>query len=147
MPVYEFRCRSCGDVFSQFFRSREVLAVPACPACGSEAERKISASVHVRGEAARLDQMDTNRLLGAAGGRGDLPSEREFANWAGKMHETFGDTLGQDFRGMAEKAEAGENPIERLGVEHTLRYNMEKRKSELRGGDSSASAAESTSGQ
>ncbi len=134
MPIYEFRCTSCGAKFSQFFRSRDVTALPPCERCGDATERAISASVHVRGERQLLEGLDRRSLIGRATGDGGLPSERQFADWARHMHDTVGDSLGQDFRGMAEKAEAGDNPIERLGVEHTLNYNIERRKAELGGG-------------
>lgn len=143
MPIYEFRCSACRHVYTNFFRSRDVTTSPPCPECGGEGQRKVSAAFHVRGEAQLLGNLDQERLLGAAGGSGGLPSTREFANWARTMHETVGDTLGQDFRGLAEKAEAGENPVERLGVEHTLRYNIARRQTELSGGaDAGASSTD-----
>jgi putative FmdB family regulatory protein len=140
LPIYEFRCQSCGAAFSRFFRSREVES-PSCEACGGSTERLMSASVHLRGERQLLDSLDRKDLVGRATGDGGLPSERQFADWARHMHDTVGDTLGQDFRAMAEKAEAGENPVERLGVEHTLNYNIERRKAELSGNSGSEAPA------
>ena len=40
MPLFDFRCRACGDAFEALVRPP---AVPACPACGSsELERLLS---------------------------------------------------------------------------------------------------------
>ncbi len=33
MPIFEFRCESCGSGFEQLLLSREALV--ACPTCGS----------------------------------------------------------------------------------------------------------------
>ena len=43
MPMFEFCCRACGEVFEELLASGETGA-PACPACGArETERRISA--------------------------------------------------------------------------------------------------------
>ncbi|MCS6830718.1 MAG: zinc ribbon domain-containing protein [Armatimonadota bacterium] len=42
MPIYEFRCKGCGQKFEQRFSSADVSGV-ACPQCGSsEVSRLIS---------------------------------------------------------------------------------------------------------
>jgi len=44
MPIFEFKCRKCGEPFEVLFRSREDKASVACPKCGSKkAERLLSA--------------------------------------------------------------------------------------------------------
>jgi putative FmdB family regulatory protein len=50
MPLFEFRCRSCGDEFEQLVRNAET---PACPDCAStELDKLMSAPVgHVSGRA------------------------------------------------------------------------------------------------
>lgn len=62
MPIYDYRCGECGEVFEALVRSRER---PACPSCSSTAlERQPSApTVHsagtranARGAAKRRDQ-------------------------------------------------------------------------------------------
>jgi putative FmdB family regulatory protein len=56
MPVYEFRCRSCGEQFEELVRSSEN---PSCPACGApDPERVFSAfskppKIGLRGAEAR----------------------------------------------------------------------------------------------
>jgi putative FmdB family regulatory protein len=46
MPIYEYRCQQCGEVFSHRFRTLKAAAEggpPACPACeGNEVQRLIS---------------------------------------------------------------------------------------------------------
>jgi putative FmdB family regulatory protein len=43
MPIFEYRCEKCGNVFDQFFRSLEEESryVMACPQCGSDRMRKL----------------------------------------------------------------------------------------------------------
>jgi putative FmdB family regulatory protein len=42
MPTYEYRCRACGTDFEKFQRMSDE-PVAACPACGENAERRLSA--------------------------------------------------------------------------------------------------------
>lgn len=54
MPIYEFRCRECGEVSEVLIRGPDGQAGP-CPVCGSEnRERLISASYMVRMDARAL---------------------------------------------------------------------------------------------
>ncbi len=43
MPIFEYRCEKCGDVFDHFFRSLEEESrfSMACPRCGSDRLRKL----------------------------------------------------------------------------------------------------------
>jgi len=55
MPLYEFRCRGCGERFEAMVPHAER---PPCPACGAESERMLSVfagpfTVGMRGYAAR----------------------------------------------------------------------------------------------
>ena len=44
MPIYEYRCRSCGKEFERLVRFAENAGQVVCPACRSEAvEKKPSA--------------------------------------------------------------------------------------------------------
>ena len=41
MPIYEYRCRVCGERFEELTSAD--AAAPACPRCGADAERLLSA--------------------------------------------------------------------------------------------------------
>jgi putative FmdB family regulatory protein len=44
MPIYEFKCRKCGETFDVLFRSRDEKLAVACPKCKStRAQRQMSA--------------------------------------------------------------------------------------------------------
>jgi putative FmdB family regulatory protein len=43
MPLYEYECQHCGQLFEVFTQRREPAAQPRCPACGEAgAERVLS---------------------------------------------------------------------------------------------------------
>jgi len=44
MPIYEYQCPSCGEVFDKLMRFSEADQVPICPKCGEkETQKKITA--------------------------------------------------------------------------------------------------------
>ncbi|MHB8158170.1 MAG: FmdB family zinc ribbon protein [Desulfocucumaceae bacterium] len=50
MPIYEFRCLECGNVFEKLFVKPDEKAEISCPKCQSESfERIISSSNYVMG--------------------------------------------------------------------------------------------------
>jgi len=52
MPIYDYRCRRCGEVHEVF--AQKVDAAPArCPSCGEEDLEKLLSSFNVVGERAR----------------------------------------------------------------------------------------------
>ncbi len=52
MPIYEYRCRECGTVFSIFLRSSDSTGVE-CPACGSKDMEKLISTSYVLRTGAR----------------------------------------------------------------------------------------------
>jgi putative FmdB family regulatory protein len=42
MPVYEFRCRACGERFDELVAPSEV---PPCPACGAKEPERVFSSI------------------------------------------------------------------------------------------------------
>ena len=137
MPIYEYRCRDCGATTSAFFRTMTAAeAGAACDRCQSKnTERLISRTFVVKG-AARFDEYDTERRIGDVG---DIPDAGTFARWARKMSGELGESAGgEKFREMAEKAEAGADPIERVDPGHTLRYEISKQRDAAAGGGGSS---------
>jgi|YelNatPaOPRAMG01_1025707.scaffolds.fasta_scaffold00123_19 putative FmdB family regulatory protein len=41
MPIYEYRCPDCGEVFELFLRSHSSTEPIRCPRCGSTAPERI----------------------------------------------------------------------------------------------------------
>jgi putative FmdB family regulatory protein len=43
MPIFEYKCRKCGEMFESFAQRATVTKLPVCPSCGSkDAERLFS---------------------------------------------------------------------------------------------------------
>jgi len=43
MPIYEFKCKECGNEFEKFVISHSQVGQVKCPKCGGEVAKKISA--------------------------------------------------------------------------------------------------------
>jgi len=41
MPIYEFECGKCKNVFETLFTSRDDMSKVACPACNSKKTKKL----------------------------------------------------------------------------------------------------------
>ncbi len=41
MPIYEFKCRKCGETFDVLYRSRDEKVAVACPECKSTKTRRM----------------------------------------------------------------------------------------------------------
>jgi len=44
MPIYEYRCRKCGEIFERFMKINEKGDSLACPRCGEKKPEKILSS-------------------------------------------------------------------------------------------------------
>lgn len=131
MPIYEYRCAACGRTSNHFFRSLSVVTEPACPECGSaQMARLISRTVQLKPEGERIAELDTSRIIGELDGA-DAGS---FERWARRTGSELDSALGSNFRELAEKAAAGQDPVERVDPAHTLRYAVERKLSEVSGG-------------
>ncbi len=47
MPIYEYRCRSCGKVLEVMVQGFINPGAPDCPNCGQEMERRLSSPAAV----------------------------------------------------------------------------------------------------
>lgn len=48
MPMYEYRCRKCGESFEELVRNAEDEAALACPACGADKPERCLSACAVR---------------------------------------------------------------------------------------------------
>ena len=68
MPIYEFRCLQCGEVFEKLFRKSDAESVLACPECKSEElERVLSRTNYVKGMRGTPNPKITTKSCGGAG--------------------------------------------------------------------------------
>ncbi len=121
MPIYQYDCHDCRREVEIFFRSVSAASDPICPECGgSNLTRLVSQFARVRSDAQRLAEVDFTEHE-AALERGD---ERGFAQWARKASAEYDEVLGSNYRELAEKAEAGEDPVERIDAGYTFRHKV-----------------------
>lgn len=101
MPIYEFRCRSCGKKSAFLTLSVNAALEPACRACGSADMAKLVSRVAVfRSEESRLDNLaDPSSLAGL-----DENDPRSVARWMKKMGREMGDEMGEDFESEIDQA-------------------------------------------
>ena len=55
MPIYEYECRACGNIFERIMKVGE--AGPTCPACGQET-KKLAAAFRTNAWSTFLDRME-----------------------------------------------------------------------------------------
>lgn len=128
MPIYQYDCASCERRVEVFFRSAKAVTEPSCPECGGDQlKRVISRVARLRSSGQRLSDIDLNQELG----RLDGSDQGNFARWARRMGDQFDDELGSDFGDLADRADAGEDPIERVDPAHALRHRVDKAKDKL----------------
>ena len=109
MPIYEYGCYDCRKRVNLFFRSfAEVESRPAvCPRCGgTHLKRLVSKVAFVRSEESRLDNLaDPSNLAGL-----DENDPKSMARWMRKMSQEMGEDLGDEFKEVVDRLEAGEDP-------------------------------------
>jgi putative FmdB family regulatory protein len=134
MPIYQYDCSGCDQRVDVFFRSASSVADPVCPECdGKNLTRVMSTFARARSSSDRVDSIDFSQEMGRLGG-GD---EGEFARWAKRMGKEYDGELGSNFGEVAERAEAGEDPVERVDPGFKLKHAIDKKKS---GGGTSGGA-------
>jgi putative FmdB family regulatory protein len=100
MPVYEYRCESCGLKFSVLFWPPD-RPEPRCRRCGStKARRLVSRVALLRSEEDRLERL-ADHVSGL-----DEDDPRSVERWARRLGKEMGEELGEDFEQALEEAES-----------------------------------------
>jgi len=109
VPIYEFRCTSCGKRFSWLVGVVADAGEPRCPRCnGTSLKKLISRIARVRSEDDLLNDLDAPDLEEG----GDKESMRR---WAKRLGGEFGDELGGDFEDEFEQALEGDEETSEAG--------------------------------
>lgn len=94
MPIYEFRCRSCGGKTTALVLVRARVDEVRCKRCGSEAlERLWSRFATPKSEEARLESLADPAALGDI----DENDPASMARWMKRMGKEMGEDMGDDF--------------------------------------------------
>ncbi len=111
MPIYEYYCQNCRRRVSLLWRTLAAATEgqPVCPRCGStHLDRLISKVAVLRSEESRLDNLaDPGNMAGL-----DENDPKSLARWMRKMSSEMGEDLGDEFREVVDRLEAGEDPEE-----------------------------------
>lgn len=103
MPIYEYRCLTCGKRTSIFVRSMSSDVSASCEHCGgAKLKRLISRFAVHRGAGGFDDGGDMDDV--------DENDPRSVARWARKMRDEMGEDMGPEFDEMVGRMEAGEMP-------------------------------------
>jgi len=104
MPIYEYECKSCGDITSALILKSDEEAKVKCRKCkSSDLKRVLSRVVLHQTEAQRLAEFDTRTP------RDDsfYKDSRNVGLWAKKRAKELGADLGPEFDNVVEKARTG----------------------------------------
>lgn len=131
MPIYEYRCNSCGKAASLFFRSFSTPIHAVCPSCNSEDMAKLmSRPVVLKSQLQRIEEMDMGRMMGKLDNPYDPAAAARFAE---EMGRELGGDIGEELRGMSEQVQGDERPPELYDAGYYVRSRLEQRRQELSG--------------
>ncbi len=122
MPIYQYDCSGCGERVEVLHRSAASIDTASCPQCGSaKLTRVMSTFARHRTGAQRLEEID----VGAEQAALQDGDEKGFARWARRAGAEYDEALGTNYRELAERTEAGEDPVDRLGAGHSFQHRVE----------------------
>jgi len=124
MPIYEYRCASCGKKTTVLTLSVKAAVEPTCRHCGGADLRKLVSRVAVRrSEESRLESLaDPSSLAGL-----DESDPKSVARWMKKMGKEMGEEMGEDFDEEVDRAmeEAGREGDGEAGEDFDMRGGEE----------------------
>jgi putative FmdB family regulatory protein len=105
MPIYEYKCKACGRLTSQFVRNVSQETAPACQHCGGRTARALSRFAYHKSEQRVLEE------YGAMPQRPeDYRDPRQIGRWVEKKFDDYGMELPDEARTMIDAAREGELP-------------------------------------
>ena len=102
MPLFEFRCKSCGKRFTALVGMIANSAQSACPSCGgSDLAKLVSRFATARSEEEMLESLaDPDRA-------GDLDDPSNMRRFVKEMGKELGEDMGDEFEEYLREAEEG----------------------------------------
>jgi putative FmdB family regulatory protein len=106
MPIYEYTCKNCGRLTSEFLKSMSAGAKAACTHCGSKrVDRAPSRFAYHKSEQRVLEEYGAEpRSLE------DYKDPRQIGRWAERKFEEYGMEMPEQAREMIDAAREGEFP-------------------------------------
>jgi putative FmdB family regulatory protein len=104
MPIYEYKCKSCGRLTSQFFRSVTAEKAPACQHCGAKTARALSRFALGRSPSSAKSDFSAPRSPE------EYRDPRQIGRWVEDKFDSYGMDLPDGAREMIDAAREGELP-------------------------------------
>jgi len=105
MPIYEYKCRACSRLTSQFVRNTANETAPACRHCGGKTARALSRFAYHKSESRVLEEHGAMPR-----GIDDYKDPRQIGRWVEKKFDDYGMELPGEAREMIDAAREGEFP-------------------------------------
>lgn len=132
MPIYQYNCATCRKRVEVFFRSVSAAegVQPPCPECGGKKlTRQMSTFARTRSTKQRLDDIDQAQVQA----RLQTHDLGEFSRWAKEAGREYDEDLGTNYRELAERAEAGEDLVDRVDADYTFGEQVAMKQIQLEG--------------
>lgn len=105
MPIYEYKCKACARLTSQFFRSASAEKAPPCQHCGGKTARALSR--FAMGKSASQVREEFGR---APRSPEEYRDPRQIGRWVEDKFDSYGMDLPDGAREMIDAAREGELP-------------------------------------
>jgi putative FmdB family regulatory protein len=105
MPIYEYKCKSCGRITSEFVRNADNEKPPACQHCGAKTARALS-----RFAVGRSASQVREEFGSAPRSIEDYRDPRQIGRWVEDKFDQYGMELPDQARTMIDAAREGELP-------------------------------------
>jgi len=114
MPIYEYRCRTCGKKSTYVTLSVKAALEPACRSCGSRDVVKLVSRVSIsRSEESRMESLaDPSKLSGV-----DENDPKSLARWMKKMGKEMGGDLDESIDEAMEQGEGEGEDVDDAGAD------------------------------
>lgn len=106
MPIYEYRCNTCGRRMTILARGYSSPDSMSCERCGSSDVSRLISRFSVLKSESRLDDLSDAARWGDI----DESDPRSLARWMRKMEVETGEDMGPEFDELVDRMEAGEMP-------------------------------------
>lgn len=105
MPIYEYRCSSCGRVTNVFVRSAKVEATASCEHCGSDDLKRLMSRV------GRVKStQDVLQEYGTPTTGDEYRDPRQIGSWVEQRFQEYGMEVPAETREMIDRARDGDLP-------------------------------------
>ena len=104
MPIYEYKCKSCNRLTSQFFKMASSEKAPPCQHCGAKTARALSRFAMGRSASSAKSDFSAPRTAS------EYSDPRQIGRWVEDKFDSYGMDLPDGAREMIDAARDGELP-------------------------------------